>query len=309
MFTHVFSAAPILALFLIGYLMRRIHFFKESTLIDIKKFVSYISLPALLFNAFLSLEIQAKHTVMLAVVYLTCVVMILIGKAVARAVSVKSPMFPLMMGGFEMGMFGYALFVSLFGVEHLGKIAFLTIGQTIFVFTILISSVMGLHSGRQSLATGLRRFFTSPVILSIIAGIVVGQFQPVVGDNAALGAIKNLIGILGSMTIPLITITIGYGISISREGLGLSLGTILVRKTFLVVIALAINSYIIDGWLHMESMYRYAMLALALAPPPFVLSVFIHPDDHENLSYINRTISLDCLVSIVCTIVAVTLYR
>ena len=306
--THIFAALPILTLFVLGYLLKKANFFRESTIVDIKKFVTNISLPALLFNAFLSLEIQAKYILIIVVIYLMCTSMIVIGKIVAKIGNIKSPYFPLMMGGFEMGMFGYALFISLYGAEHLGKIAFLTIGQSIFVFTILISGIMAAQHGKQSIQSSLKQFFTSPIILSIAAGIIAGQVKGYIGGGMAVKAILTFITLLGSISIPLITITIGYGITIGREGLGFSLFTIVVRKSVLVLFALLINRYIIDGLLHMDAMYRYAMMILALSPPSFILSIFVQPADKENFSYINRTISLDCLVSIFLTMIAATIY-
>jgi len=306
--SHAFAALPILTLFVLGYLLKKANFFRESTIADIKKFVTNISLPALLFKAFLSLEIQAKYFLIIVVIYLMCAMMIVIGRIVAKIANIRTPYFPLMMGGFEMGMFGYALFISLYGAEHLGKIAFLTIGQSIFVFTLLISGIMAAQKGKQSIRTSLKRFLTSPIILSIAAGIIAGQLKGYIVEGMAVKAAMTFIGLLGSISIPLITITIGYGISIGREGLGISLFTILVRKSGLVIFALLINRYIIGGLLQMDDMYRYAMIILALSPPSFILSIFVQPEDKENISYINRTISLDCLISIFLTMIAASIY-
>lgn len=305
--SHLFSTFPILALFLLGFLLKRARFFKADTIAEIKKFVTTITLPALLFNAFLSLEIQLKDTLMIAVIYLMCVLMIFIGKGVAKIAKVRSPYFPLLMGGFEMGMFGYALFISLYGEEHLGKMAFLVIGQSFFVFTVLFSAITAVQDGKQSMRSNLKNFLSSPIILAMITGIIVGQVSPNLGQGPTAAAFLVFIRLLGSITVPLITITIGYGIAIGRKGLGLSLFTILIRKSFLVVFALLINRYIINGFLHMDKMYSYAMVILALSPPTFIFSVLADPDDTENYEYINRTISLDCLVSIFLTMIAASI--
>jgi predicted permease len=304
---HFYSALPILALFLLGYLLKRVRYFREDTIVDIKKFVTNISLPALLFNAFLSLDIQAEYTLMIVVVYIMCLLMILVGRIVAKIAKIESPYFSLMMSGFEMGMFGYAMFISLYGEEHLGKIAFLAIGQSIFVFTFLISALTSVQNGKQSLGLIIKKFITSPIILSITLGIIVGQFKHYIYDWAFIETTFVFIRLLGSITVPLITITIGYGISIGKDGLGLSLFTIFIRKTFLFIIALIINHYIIGKFLHMDSIYEYAMLIIALSPPAFIFSVLVQSDDKENVAYINRTISLDCLISIfLMMLVAVT---
>ena len=305
---HFFSALPILTLFLLGYLLKRVNYFKKETIVDIKKFVTNISLPALLFNAFLSLDIQAEYTLMIVIVYLMCLFMILVGRIVAKIAKIQTPYFSLMMSGFEMGMYGYAMFISLYGVEHLGKIAFLVIGQSIFVFTFLISAITAVQNGKQSFGSIIKKFLTSPIILSIALGILIGQFKHYIDDLAIIETTFVFIRLLGSITVPLITITIGYGISIEKKGLGLSLFTILIRKSFLFIFALIINHYIIDTFLHMDSMYKYAMLIMALSPPTFILSVLVQPVEKENVAYINRTISLDCLISIFLMMLVATIF-
>lgn len=310
MISHVFATLPILALFSLGFLLKRVSFFSDKTIAEIRKFVLNISLPALLFKAFLSLEVQAKHTIMILVIYLMCLAMVFIGKLVRRIAKIESPYFPILMGGFEMGMFGYALFISLYGIEHLGKIAFLGIGQTLFVFTILISLLMGLRDqGNRSPFDAVKRFLTNPISMSMVAGIIVGQINPPQALSGIVGTLGEFITLLGSITVPLITITIGYGISIGKTGLHLSLTTILVRKSALFLFALGINHFIIDQWLHMDALYRYALMIMALTPPTFLPSMLVRPNDPENAAYINRTISLDCLISIFATMLAAMFYR
>lgn len=310
MISHFFATLPILLLFGLGALLRHTAFIGEQTIADIRKFVLTISLPALLFKAFLSLEIEARYTIMIAIIYLMCIAMVLIGRLFSRVAKIETPYFSILMGGFEMGMFGYALFMSLYGVENLGKIAFLGIGQTLFVFTFLISLMMGLREqGKQGILPALRRFITNPISMAMVAGIIIGQIPtPSIGSEI-VATMATFINLLGSVTVPLITITIGYGIKIGKQGLRLSIMTILVRKSFLVLFALTINHFIIDQWLQMDSMYRYGLLVMALAPPTFLPSMLVRPNDPENAGYINRTISLDCLVSIFATMLAATFYH
>lgn len=305
---HFFSVLPILTLFLLGYLLKRVHYFKNDTIVDIKEFVINISLPALLFNAFLSLNIQVNYTLMIVVVFFMCLLMIIVGKIVAKMAKIKSPYFPLMMSGFEMGMFGYAMFISLYGEENLGKIAFLVIGQTIYIFTFLISAITSVQKEKQSLYSIINKFLTSPIILSIVLGILVSQFKHYIDDWDIIKTAFVFLRLLGSITIPLMTIIIGYGISIEKEGFGLSLFTILIRKSFLFVFALIINHVIIDKLLHMEPIYEKAMLIMVLSPPTFILSILVRPDDKENVTYINNTISLDCIISIFLMISVATIF-
>ncbi len=308
MVTHFFASLPVLLFFLLGFFLRRIRFFDRRTIEDSKKLIMHLSVPALLFRAFLSLSIEPSYLILLPIIYLMAASMVLLGKTIARITGISSPYFPLLLSGFEMGMFGYALFISLYGVEHLGKLAFLGFGQTLFTFTFLISMLMTLRVGKQSVRIMFRRLYTSPIILAMILGAIVGRIAPPFDSHPILATLDSLLQLVGGITVPLITITIGYDIAIERKGLGLSLFTVFVRKSLLVVFALLINRFIINDLLHMDDMYRYAMMVLALTPASFIHSILVRENDPENIGYVNRTLSLDCLISVFLTMIMAAIY-
>jgi predicted permease len=304
MLKHLFSTFPILALFLVGYGLKRFQFFKEGTIDDIKQFVTNIALPALLFNSFLTLSIEAKYVYLVVVIFLLCLGMLLLGKGVRKLLHIKSSYFAFMMSGFEMGMFGYAMFISLYGNDEVGKIAFMDIGQVLFVFTILMTLLLQLRDGKQSSRIVWRRIVLSPIILAMASGILIGQLKGRLPSNEVFNAIGSFITLVGSVTVPLIAITIGYGLDISRKGIGLPMLTIALRKVLLMLCALIINRFLIQGWLGMGPMYGNALFIMLLTPPPFVISVFARNDNKQDVRYINQTLSLDCLISTVLSILA-----
>ncbi|NCB00960.1 MAG: permease [Spirochaetia bacterium] len=299
------AALPIISLILLGYILKKFNFFKEQTVKEIKNFVSNITLPALLVNAFLALEIESRYLIMIPVVTILCFVMVFIGNLVKRIGRIETPYFPLLMAGFEMGMFGYAIFFSFYGQENFPKIAFLSLGQSIFIFTYVISKMKSIQNGKDSIIEVIKRFVSSPIVISIITGVVLGSFKGVVTVTPFLKSIHSFIILLGSITVPLISITIGYGLKISKKGLKLSIITILVRKSVLLVFALLINHYIIDSLLHMPYIYQISFLFIMIAPPPFLYSAFCDQNDRENVAYIDQTVSLDCIVSIISSMIIV----
>lgn len=304
----MYSILPILLLFILGFLLQRSKTLTETSVAGAKRIVSDLALPALLFQAFSSLEIESRYLILIATIFLVCLCMVLLGKALAKPLRLESPYFPLLLGGFEMGMLGYALFLSVYGSEHLGKMALIDLGQVIFVFFVLMALLIKERDGVSNTKVLLRQFFTSPVILAIFAGIVVSiigkQFTP----HPLWTALGEVITLLANLTVPLIALSIGYGIHIKREGLMWSLKTILVRKIALVGLALVINHFLVDQILGMESIYRYALLVMFLTPPPFVITIYMRPNDKENADYVDNTLSLDTLVSILLVMIASTLY-
>lgn len=304
----MYSILPVLLLFILGFLLQRSSTLTETSVAGAKRIVSDLALPALLFQAFSSLEIESRYLILVVTIFLVCSFMVLLGKMLAKPLRLDTPYFPLMLGGFEMGMLGYALFLGAYGSEHLGKMALIDLGQVLFVFFVLMAFLIRERDGAHTTRMLLRHFITSPVILAIFGGIVISIVGKWFSPHPVWTAIDECISLLASMTTPLIALSIGYGIHIKKEGLGISLKTILVRKVVLLCLALVINHFLIDRLLGMPDIYRYALLVMFLTPPPFVISIYMRPGDKQNADYVDNTLSLDTLISILMVMLASSVY-
>ena len=304
----MWSILPILLLFVLGFILQKSKSFSEATIAGIKRIVSDLALPALLFQAFSTVEIESKYLLLVMTIFMVCLLMVLLGKALAKPLGMKSPYFPLMMGGFEMGMLGYALFISVYGIEHLGKLALVDLGQVLFVFFVLMAFLIKERDGVHNKKVLLRQFLTSPVIIAIFLGIIVSLVGKNIEPNPFILALAEFIDLLAKLTVPLIAISIGYGIHIKGEGLAKALKTILVRKVLLLILALIINHFLVDNLLGMSAIYRYAVLLMFLTPPPFIITIFMKTGDKENADYVDNTLSIDTLVSILSVMAATAMY-
>ena len=308
MLATLLPVLPVILLFALGALLRKISFFSPSSVAEMKKLVSNIALPALLFQAFFSIEIEAKYLILVAIVFLICGLMVIIGRIFGKLLKVDSPYFSLMMGGFEMGMLGYALFLGLYGTEHLGKIALVDMGQVLFVFFVLMTLLIKERGGASHPLALLKEFVTSPVIIAIVAGLVASFLKGSFSPNPFFTLVEELLVMVSSLTVPLIAITIGYGIYFERGSLRDTLKTILVRKAASIIFLLLLNALVITRLLKMDPMYRAAATVMLLTPPPFVISIFMDQSDKKNLDYVDNTLSLDTVVSIVLILLFATFY-
>ncbi len=305
----MYSILPVLLVFILGFLLQKGSTLTQASVAGAKRIVSDLALPALLFQAFSSLEIESKYLILVVTIFLVCFLMVLLGKVLAKPLGLESPYFPLLLGGFEMGMLGYALFLSAYGSEHLGKMALIDLGQVLFVFFVLMALLIRERDGATTTKALLVQFITSPVIGAILAGIVISLIGPLFSPHPIWTALNEGISLLASLTTPLIALSIGYGIHIKKEGLAWSLKTIFVRKLVLLGFALLINTFLIDRFLGMESIYRYALLVMFLTPPPYVVSIYMRPNDVKSANYVDNTLSLDTLVSIFLVMLAALLYH
>ena len=291
---------PVIVLFMLGALLRKIRFFKEGSIADLKSLVVNISLPCLLFLAFASAKLQLSYLLIIGAVFGICLFMLAIGKPLGRLAGVQSPYFAFLLAGFETGMLGYAIYTSVFGIEHISKLALIDLGQVLFVFFVLMTILLKMKGEAGSPKEVAKLFISSPVIISIFTGIAVGLIAravPIFG-NEVWGTVEGLARMIGSITTPVICIVIGYELQFSGGGIWKSVKTILIRTAFLLVLALLVNRFLIRGLLNLGIMYEYAVLTMFLLPPPFVISVFMDSGDTKNTHYVATTLSLSTVVSL-----------
>ncbi|MCK9347379.1 MAG: AEC family transporter [Sphaerochaeta sp.] len=308
MIEQLLPVVPLLLLFLLGYALQRTNFFSTESLSHVKRIVSDLALPALLFQAFSSIELESRYLILVILIFIVCLIMVVLGHYIGKLLKIHSPYFALMMTGFEMGMFGYAVFVSFQGEAHLGKIALVDLGQVVFVFTILMALMIKHRDGAAKGSELLKKIITSPVILAIVAGLATSFIAPHVQSSPIWDTLAEMIDLLAQLTVPLIAITIGYGIHIKKELIGKSLKTILARRVLLTLFALLLNALVVDSWLGMDRMYQVALMTMFLTPPPFVISIYMRSDEEGESDYVDNTLSLDTLVSIVAVVIASALY-
>ena len=308
MLKTILSVLPLILLFATGFLLQKLSFFKQSTIIDLKKIVANLALPALLFSAFVSLEFERKFLLVVVTMFVICLVMLFIGVGIRKLLKIESEYFPLLMAGFEMGMLGYALFLSIYGSENLSTFALVDLGQVLFVFFVLMGLLIQKKTGLRKKSELLKSFVSSPVIIAIIAGLAVSFLKQVIDPNIFFNSINEFLNITGSLTVPLIALVIGYELSIKKDGILLSLQTVIIRKVLLAVLAIVVNLLIIRSVLELPKIYEYAVFTMFMLPPPFVISIYMKQEDRANLSYVVNTLSLSTVVSVLAVILVSVLY-
>lgn len=295
----VLNLLPILGLFALGFVLKRVRFLAPSAVESLKRLVVNISLPALLFIAFSTLRLEARFFIVVLAVFAVCGIMVVLGRFIGRLLGIASPYFAVLMGGFETGMIGYAIFIAVFGSENVSTLALVDFGQVTFVFFVLVAILTALKGERPRARVLLLRLVSSPVIIAIFAGLAVGLIESVAhfGHTRVYGTFRAFLNLLANLTVPLICIVIGYQLEITRRHLWLPLFTIAVRTALLLGFAFMVSGLILDRLLHLPAMYRNALFTMFILPPPFVIPLFMRQEDTENLQYVSNTLSIGTLVS------------
>ncbi|MCK9482723.1 MAG: AEC family transporter [Bacteroidia bacterium] len=296
------AGLPVLLLFSVGFLLNKINFFKDNTIVELKNLVLYVTLPTLLFTTFLNAKINASEFVIPIIIIIYCLVILFIGFAIKKIFKIESPYFPFLISGYELGMYGYAVFIALYGQHNLWALSFLDIGHTLFIFAFFITIYQHKHHGSQSPLQIVKTIFLSPLIIAIFLGMAFANIPALVGKFPDV--LNSVVVTLAAATVPLIGIAIGYQLKVDKSNLKMALATIGVRKVVnfsAALLLLAIYPF--------EPIYQKAILTLALTPPVFLISIIAAKDEPRHVNYINTTISIDSVLSLFLMIAVAMVYR
>ncbi len=297
---NISQVLPVVLLFLLGMLLRQIHFISPRAIQDMKKLVINVTLPAVLFLAFSRVSLEARYLAVVTVVFAACSVALLAGRLIRRMAHIESPYFPMLMTGFEAGMMGYAIFGAVYGAESIFKFGVIDLGQVTFVFFVLTSVLERYRAGSKRFSETVVGFLTTPVILSILLGILANRtgVMPPLQAWPISAAVLKTIEMISALTTPLIALIIGYEMQLDKANLLKPLQTIGLRLLFWVPLALLVNTFVIDRLAHLDRGFQAAVLTMFVLPPPFVIPLFIQESNDRDRAFVVNTLSLATLVTL-----------
>ncbi|AEJ20359.1 AEC family transporter [Gracilinema caldarium] len=294
---------PIIVLVLLGAVLGKREYITFSMIEGLKRIVSSISLPALLFLAFSRISINGRLGILALSVFVSCGLLGFAAIIPAKLFSLPRQTTVFLFQGFEAGMLGYALFTTLYGTQALPAFASADLGQVLYVFTILMFQLQTEHikphqRGRQSLGTIVLGMLKSPVMIAIISGLISSTFVPQAqnlpwGDR---GFLYPLFSTIGSMTTPLVSLVVGFGLKdLSLQNLGKSVLLIISRLVAVILVGLGITLLILPR-LGYGPLQALALMTLFILPPPFIIPVF--KTNNEDGAFISTVLSLHTLVAL-----------
>lgn len=299
--SSVFSQmAPVLIMLAVGFLLRKKALVPADTIRGVKDIVFYITLPAVLFGAFYNVRYNYTVLMFFLTVFLCCGAALGVAFLIRGIFRIKYKMYPFLMTGFEAGMLGYALYGIAYGTDRLTNFATCDLGQTVFVYTVVMTTLYcQISGGLSGIRKAGRNLTVTPAFWGILAGIVVG----VTGLGALLNAspvgpaLAGTLKFAASPTGPLILLIVGYELEFSAVNIRGALATIGTRLAVMLPLSVL-------GWklIHLltGSTDRYlqaALLILFVLPAPFVIPLFTDKNDEKE--YIATTLSINTLVTMV----------
>ncbi|MDO4355931.1 MAG: hypothetical protein Q4E13_05420 [Clostridia bacterium] len=291
------TVLPVAASLLIGVVLRRSGLMSREGVNAIKTIVSNVTLPALLLGIFARVDYSPYSLIQTAMVYLMCMASVYLGRLLQKPLGLKSPFAPMTCAGYEGGMLGYALLALLYGAGNSAEFAVLDLGGGLFINTIFRIQLNQISSRKSSGREIVREVFTSPAVLGILGGVLLGA----TGIYARLPQwgleeiFTDVTDFIGAPTSAIILFSVGYDLSFAELKKPACLKTLLLRLcTQVVMLALAIPFCLFV--LHTTQMTINALILLCLLPCSYMLPVF--SDEPEERSYISGAISVQTIFTI-----------
>lgn len=294
---------PVILIIILGWLLKKVKFITDDGSTLLKKLIVNIGLPSVFFLSFLKMTISSSLLIFIPGMFLLNILLLFVGKAAAKIIGGKYS--PFLFTGFEYGMFAIAVFTAGYGVSSASYIAILDLGHELFIWFIFVTVILATSNKKKTAGETLQSFIRSPIIIAIVLGFVGNLLglEQIINSNPVLLGVETTITMLMSLTAPLILLSIGAGLSLSRIGLTFALKVTAIRLPIVLILIFLINKFIIRQYLSLPFAYEAALFTLLIAPPPFIIPLYIGDNNKEEKGVINTTLTFYTLVSLVLFII------
>lgn len=296
---------PIVLIIALGGVIRRLRILGPATVEELKLLVVKVALPAVLFVAFLEMDLEPAYLGLFATILAVCLVMMIYGYALRRLFSITYDYYPYLMTGFEFGMVGITLFGTAYGLANIGYIAIVDLSHELFIWFVFVTMLTAKRDGVSTLKDTLKGFATSPLIVSIVAALILnasGQGRWFRSTAAGM-AVMETFGFLGGLLIPSILIIIGYGMHLSLKGIRDAAGVVVSRLVVLLPMAFVLSRVVVRNVLRLDPAFEAAVFTFLILPPPYVVPLFMKSDAVDERTYANNVLSVYTVVSLVIFVV------
>lgn len=294
---------PVILILTIGIICRRTNLLTREGINAIKNVVVNITLPAVLLNAFMTMVYSWKNIVITVLMFAICLIAWFLGKVFQKIFHMQSRFVPFLSTGFEAGMLGYALFPLLYGTERTSEFATVDLGQVLFVFT-LYKLLLGMDEKKNDKGTGnitlkvlLKEMVTSPVVIAIAVGVLLGAtgiYQSLTQTGAA-SVLTACTDFVSAPTGAIILLTIGYDLVLTKIPWK-KVASISITRIIIMAVMRIIAGFVVHA-IGMGESLDLALNVMMILPAPFVLPVFA--DDENEREYVSASLSVMTLISII----------
>ncbi|MCM1173131.1 MAG: AEC family transporter [Clostridium sp.] len=303
------ALVPIIALILTGIFIKKIKFVSEETIAGIKNIASNVFLPAVIFNALATADFNKDSMF----IFFTSLFVLVAGFSVGFVIKklYKKPYrdyIPYMTVTFEGGMLGYALAQVLVGADKLYYIATIDLAGALFGFTVWITMLERLcnKNSREGQEKGIvKSILTTPTLIAAVLGLIFGLTglgHKILGSGAG-EVYENVVEMFSAPLTPLILISLGYGIRISKETIKDALLIILERICVVGLVA-AIAFLLFGRHISFTPALTASFILYFCLPPSFILSVYVKEEKSRDVVSCVLSLYMILTLAVFCVLLA-----
>ena len=292
------TALPVFLALAMGMMCRSKGFLTRDGVDTLKKVIVNLTLPFVLFSSFATAEYSLSALILPVIVFLICTAMLALGFLWVKLSKSGSKVAPFLASGFEAGMLGFSLFALLFPDQSASKFAMLVLGQEIFVFTLYKM----LLTGKTSPKAILNDFMTSPTLIAVVLGLIVGA-SGLYGAFRSWGVntiIESVTSFISAPTGTIILFAVGFDLvlkEINWKKTGNMVAMRLVIAGLMLGLLILLNRTVLHG-----VMFEGAAVMLVMLPSPYIIPIFA--DAAEERVQISSALSALTLITMVLFAVA-----
>lgn len=295
------TALPVFLALAMGMMCRSKGFLTRDGVDTLKKVVVNLTLPFVLFNSFATAEYTLSALILPVVIFAICTAMLALGFLWVKVSKSGSKLAPFLASGFEAGMLGYSLFALLFPDQSVSKFAMLCLGQEIFVFTLYKMLLTGKTSPRDI----INDFLTSPTLIAVILGLVVGAsgLYDLFRSWGVSTIIESVTSFISAPTGTIILFAVGFDLvlrEINWKKTGNMVAMRLVIAGIMLGLLVLLNRTVLNGMI-----FEGAAVLLFILPAPFIIPIFADAADErvQISSALSALTLVTMLLFAVCSVV------
>lgn len=267
------TLAPMLLMGGLGALSSHLKLLSADEVNGMKKLVSSILLPFLVFSSLCTLKLDSNTLMLMGLAMLFQVLLYGIGYLTTPFMGAYKKYHRFMIATSEPGMLGYALFMSLFGSENVGYITLLDAGQMLFFFCIVLPDLQRTASGtREPIFRGVLKNTTLwALALGLLANLS-GAYDAIMRTGFS-EVMESCLNMATAPVSGLMLFVIGYGISIEKKIMLPVVKTMLVRLPANMLLSLGATAVLLLA--KVDTMYVWAFLVYGMLPSTFLATAYV----------------------------------
>lgn len=271
------TALPVFVALGIGIFCRSRNFITRDGVDTLKKVIINLTLPFVLFSSFATATYSFSFAILPVVIFSACCAMLALGFLWVKVSKSGSKTAPFLASGFEAGMLGFSLFALLFPDKSISTFAMIELGQEIFVFTVYKM----LLTGKSSPKAILNDVLTSPTLIAVILGLLVGAsgLYDLFRAWGISTVIESVTGFISAPTGTIILFAIGFDLvfkEINWKKTGALVAMRMVIAGLMVSALILLNRTVLGGII-----FEGALLVLFILPPPYIIPIFSKEESEQ----------------------------